>query len=195
MWDADVAELVYAHDWGSCPARGGGSSPLVRTRVQAIVLRFFEGFESCPRHQVTIHKLDTKIYVGQKALIRKGNKVLVLRDPKYAKNGQKGLDFPGGKYRFGLDLEKELYREVAEETGLKVKRGKPFFTWINKSSHYKTEADVYLVGFVCKYISGEVRLSDEHDKFEWVDKKSYTKWKEDSDYYSALKEYFKQSGT
>ena len=145
---------------------------------------------------MTVHKLDTKIYVGQKAFINKNGRLLVLRDPKYAIAGQKGLDFPGGKYRWGGNLVKELEREVTEETGLKIKIGKPFFVWTNRSDHYQTEANVYCVGFLCKYISGRVRLSNEHNKYEWVDKKSYKKWQENTVYFKALEAYFElKSGT
>ena len=148
------------------------------------------------RTKMAIHKLDTQMYVGQKAFIKRGDKVLVMRDPKYAINGDVGLDFPGGKYRFGNDIHEELKREIDEETSLKVKIGKPFTTWfaeyLDVEKHQKR---VYLVGFICNYVSGEVRLSEEHDKFEWVDRESYRKWYENTDYFKALEEYFKISGT
>lgn len=135
---------------------------------------------------------DTLVYVGQKAFIKKGNKILVLRDPHYVKNGQVGLDFPGGRFRYGGDPEEELLREVDEETGLVIKVGKPFTVWTNKNHARVMPKPIYLIAFICTYQSGEVTLSDEHDKFEWVDKNTYKNWHEDNDYFKALDKYFKQ---
>ncbi len=145
---------------------------------------------------MSIHKLDTQMYVGQKAFIKKDGKVLVLRDPIYTVNGQSGIDFPGGKYRWGENLETELQREVDEETGLKIKIGRPFVTWTNhKHKMLAKHANVFCIGYLCDYVSGKLRLSDEHDKFEWVDENSYKNWQENSDYFRVLEEYFKLMGT
>ena len=138
---------------------------------------------------------ETKIFVGQKAFIRKGRKVLVLRDPNHLVGSQTGLDFPGGRFRWGGSPEDELVREVTEETGLKIKVGRPFTVWTNKTYKDKgVRKPIFLIGFICEYVNGEVRLSDEHDRFEWMDQKSYLKWKDDSDYFKALEEYFKIVG-
>lgn len=146
---------------------------------------------------MTLHKLDTHMYVSQKAFVQKGNKLLVLRDPRYKVGGQVGLDFPGGKYRWGQDLHEELLREVEEETGLEIKIGEPFFVWTNykRKSNDPDRVNVYSIGYLCKYVSGQVRLSEEHNKFEWVDKKSYKKWKENTGYFKAVEAYFKLKGT
>lgn len=133
---------------------------------------------------------DTLIYVGQKAFIEKGNKVLVLRDPNYVKNGQFGLDFPGGRFRYGGDPKDELLREVDEETGLEIEVGRPFTVWTNKNHSRSLPKPIFLIAFICRYKSGEVVLSDEHDKFEWVDNNSYRNWREDTDYFRALEQYF-----
>jgi len=136
--------------------------------------------------------LDSKIFVAQKAFIEKNGKVLVLRDPAYVIDGQVGLDFPGGRFRYGVDPHEELKREIAEETGLEVEIGRPFMTWANiNHKRVSNKFEIYLIGFECKYKSGEVTLSEEHDGFEWVDEKSYNKWKEDSSYFQALEQYFR----
>lgn len=135
------------------------------------------------------------MFVGQKAFINKGGKVLVLRDPNYIVNGQVGLDFPGGRFRWGNNTEDELLREVREETGLEIKIGKPFYCWTNYDHKTKGAKRIFLVGFLCEWVSGEVRLSDEHDKFEWVDEDTYKNWKEDNDYFKALEYYFKLLGS
>ena len=57
----------------------------------------------------------------------------------------------------------------------------------------KEPNQIFYVGYDCKYLSGEVRLSDEHNQYEWVDSKSYTKWKDGTEYFEVLEEYFKNS--
>lgn len=139
-------------------------------------------------------KKDALFCVGQKAFIEKGGMVLTLGDPK------EGLDFPGGKIQEGeardgdaSSLAEPLKREVEEETGLEIEVGDPFAVWYHEfpkeSRNYGKV--VYLVGFKCKYVSGEVKLSDEHDKYQWVNKDNYKEVDDGSDYFDVLEKYFK----
>ena len=130
---------------------------------------------------------DWLLCVGQKAFIDKDGEVLIINDPQF------GLDFPGGKLQEGeKDFEKALKREVREETNLEIEVGSPFTTWFNEFApgHRNYGKKVYLVGFKCKYVSGEVKLSREHDKFEWVNKDNYTKVDDNSNYFRGLVKYF-----
>lgn len=130
---------------------------------------------------------DQLLYVGQKAFIDKGGEVLVLNDP------QLGMDYPGGKVQEGeTDFKETLRREVREETGLEIEVGDPFFQWYIEfeEGHRNAGKKVYLVGFRCKYVSGEVKLSDEHDKLKWVNKDNYKELDDGSDYFKALVKYF-----
>jgi len=136
---------------------------------------------------------DALFCVGQKAFIQKDGKVLVLNDP------EEGLDFPGGKIQVGeardgdaSSLFRSLQREVKEETGLEIEVGNPFVVWYHEfpKNHRNYPKVVYLVGFRCKYVSGEIGLSDEHNKFRWVDKNDYFEVDDGSDYFDALRKYF-----
>ena len=132
-------------------------------------------------------KEDKLFYVGQKAFIERDGKVLVLRDPV------DGLDFPGGKIQEGeSNFVESLKREVREETGLEIVVGDPFTTWYNKfpPHHRNANKEVYLVGFCCKYVSGEVRLSSEHDQFKWITRTTIQEVSEKSAYFEALEKYF-----
>ena len=138
---------------------------------------------------------DALFCVGQKAFIEKDGKVLILNDPG------EGLDFPGGKIQDGeakdgdaSSLFRSLQREVREETGLEIEVGNPFVVWYHEfpKNHRNYPKVAYLVGFKCKYISGEIKLSDEHNKFKWVDKNDYAEVDDGSDYFDALKKYFEQ---
>ena len=130
---------------------------------------------------------DQLFYVGQKAFIEKDGRVLVLMDPNL------GLDFPGGKIQEGeTDFTESLKREVREETKLEIEKGDAFFTWFNVfgAKHRNAGKKVYLVGFKCKYVSGEVTLSDEHSEYKWVDQSDYKKLDDGSLYFQALEKYF-----
>ncbi len=132
---------------------------------------------------------DKMFYVGQKAFIDKDGEVLVLFD-------EAGLDFPGGKLQEGeTDYTKALKREVREETTLEIEIGKPFTTWSFTMS-IKPEhigKKVFLVGYKCSYKSGDVSLSNEHQKYQWVNKDNYHKLKDGTEYFKALEEYFEPS--
>lgn len=138
-------------------------------------------------------KEDALFCVGQKAFIEKDGKVLVLNDP------EEGLDFPGGKIQEGEAKDEDasslihsLQREVMEETGLEVKVLDPFTVWYHEfpESHRNYGKVVYLVGFKCKWVSGEPKLSNEHDNFKWVGKDDYREVDDGSDYFEMLHKYF-----
>ena len=131
---------------------------------------------------------DKLFYVGQKAFIEKDGKVLVLFEPN--------LDIPGGKIQEGEgnsleSLREAIKREVKEETDLEIEVFDPFFVWTVVSTQYLGET-IYRIGFRCKYISGEVKLSDEHDNFKWVDKNDYKELNDNSDNFKALEKYFEK---
>ncbi len=139
---------------------------------------------SRPHHNMEDDKL---FYVGQKAFIEKGGQVLVLIDPDL------GLDFPGGKIQEGeADFDVSLKREVKEETDLDIKVGDPFTRWFFKfrKGHRNEGKEVYLVGFRCSYVDGEVKISEEHSEFKWVNKNNYGTLDDKSGYFRALRKYF-----
>ncbi|HVS79554.1 MAG TPA: NUDIX domain-containing protein [Candidatus Paceibacterota bacterium] len=134
-------------------------------------------------------KEDAQFYIGQKAFIRRGDEILILGDP------HEGLDYPGGKIQEGeIDLAESLKREVREETGLEIEVGTPFATWTNTfpPHHRLAGKRVYLVGYRCNYVSGDVKLSDEHDKFRWVNKENYKEADDGTSYFEILDKYFEE---
>lgn len=136
---------------------------------------------------------DALMCVGQKAFIEKDGKVLVLSDPT------EGLDFPGGKIQVGegrdgdaSSLTESLKREVREETSLEIEVGDPFAVLYHVFPQTSRNAgkSVYLVAFRCKYVSGEIVLSDEHSGFRWVGVDDYSEVDDGSDFFDVLKKYF-----
>lgn len=133
---------------------------------------------------------DKQFYVGQKAFIERDGKVLVLNDPIL------GLDYPGGKIQEGeTDWVGALKREVREETGLEIAVGEPFTTWhfkVPEGPHRNAGKDIFLVGYRCAYVSGEIKLSDEHDGYEWIGRDEHHRFADTSGYFQALKTYFER---
>jgi 8-oxo-dGTP pyrophosphatase MutT (NUDIX family) len=132
-------------------------------------------------------KEDALWYVGQKAFIEKDGSILILNDP------MEGLDFPGGKLQIGeLNFPEALKREVREETGLEIEIEKPFTIWYNEfpAHHRNAGKKVFLVGFRCKYKSGDIILSKEHNSYRWINKDNYYDVNDESDYFIALTKYF-----
>lgn len=130
---------------------------------------------------------DQIFYVGLKAFIEKDGEVLVLKNEAF------GLDFPGGKMKKGeTDTTEALQREVREETGIAIAVGRPFTTWmITLPPEHVNHGNVFLIGYSCRYLSGEVQLSDEHETYYWVNKDTFYKLKENSDYFRSLETYFR----
>lgn len=134
-------------------------------------------------------KEDALLCVGQKAVIEKDGKILLLVD------AVTGVDLPGGKIQVGeLDFKKALEREVLEETNFQVKILYPFYVWFyafpNNIEHRNKGKECYVIAFRCKYVSGDFVMSDEHVEFRWVGKNDYKEYVKGSDYEPVLKKYF-----
>jgi 8-oxo-dGTP diphosphatase len=117
-----------------------------------------------------------------KAIIFNKNKVLLLKRSNYQKEYANKWDIPGGRLEPGEDPNKAIHREIFEETGIKVVVEKPFeiYKWYSKSE----KVDKVMIGYICRYKSGKLKLSKEHNHIEWYDinklPKEVTKWVKES---------------
>ncbi len=102
-----------------------------------------------------------RIDFSVKAFIVNEGKFLIMH-----KNKEKGdlWELPGGRMEFGESAEETLRRELLEETGLLVIPVKVLDTWNVVYEKYQVTGVIYL----CKIDNTEVNLSDEHDKYKWV---------------------------
>ncbi|MFA6518601.1 MAG: NUDIX domain-containing protein [Candidatus Shapirobacteria bacterium] len=122
-------------------------------------------------------------YVSLKAFIEKDNKLLILI------NNDHGLDFPGGQIQaMENNLEKILQREVKEETNLEIKVNKPFVNWIIEVKN--PAKSVFFVAYKCSYLSGQIKLSQEHMDFHWIDKNNYPNYSQNNVWFKLIKKYF-----
>jgi 8-oxo-dGTP diphosphatase len=122
-------------------------------------------------------------YVGVKSLIENDQgKVLLFHSPGWAQqNIEPHWDMPGGRIDVGEDLLAALKREIYEETGIQKNSTPKFFT-ATISNHISAHKDhgitvglaifVYTVS-IAK--NAEVKISDEHTEYEWVDKEEAAK--------------------
>lgn len=108
---------------------------------------------------------NKRFFVALKGAIFNENKFLIIKRSIKARGEHGSWEFPGGRMEFGETPEETLGREVLEEVGLKVEIKKPLHTW----SFFKDE-NTQIVGitYLCKAVSSEVILSEEHVDFAWI---------------------------
>lgn len=134
-------------------------------------------------------------HVAMKILLKRGDYFLLLTEA-----GGERYDLPGGRIddvEHDVPLEKILDREVREELGemLKYKLGNPLFQFRrhfeNKNFH------VFITVYEADYLSGEIILSSEHSKYQWMHKKEF-QFEEKNFFsreeYEAFKKYLKEMG-
>ncbi|MFA5020440.1 MAG: NUDIX domain-containing protein [Patescibacteria group bacterium] len=122
--------------------------------------------------------MDKIFGIATKAIIRNAdNKFLVIFKSETEDVNPNEIDIPGGRLKFGEDIEAGLRREVEEELGIEIEILKPSRVWS------LLKDDLHLVGitFLANYVSGEIKLSGEHTNHQWIEKDAimtgdYPKW-------------------
>ena len=74
------------------------------------------------------------------------------------------FDLPGGKMKVNESAEEALCREVLEETSLVIKPVRLLHHWEFINDDYLIMGVIYL----CEVIEGDIKLSCEHDYYEWL---------------------------
>lgn len=110
--------------------------------------------------------------IAMKALIVDDEgRILLLREADTYEEGTNvgRYQVPGGRLDAGEPFLDGLAREVMEEAGLTVTVEKPLYVaeWFSVIKGIKTQ--IVAVFFLCRAVTAEVRLSEEHDDFQWVD--------------------------
>ena len=114
--------------------------------------------------------------VAAKALlINDEGKVLILREASTYQEGTNigRYGLPGGRTDPGESFFDGLKREVSEECGLQFEPIKPLLVgeWFPTIKGAKNH--ITAIFFACRALTTKVRLSDEHDDFQWIDPKTY----------------------
>src|SRR5271170_1775032 len=118
---------------------------------------------------------NVKLFAATKALILYQGKVLLLKESTNYKDGSQigKYDVVGGRVTPGEKFEDSFRREILEETGLRVKIGKPFF--VNESWPVVREEkwQIIRIFFETYSESDKVVLSEDHESYIWIDPKDY----------------------
>lgn len=111
---------------------------------------------------------DLTVRVAAKALIKYGNKFLILREGASDGTVVGKYQIPGGMVEPGEDFMDALVREVREETGLDAKPSTPIMvdSWLTTIEGVPYQ--IFGVFYLCEVSSDEVKLSDEHDDYVWI---------------------------
>ena len=98
------------------------------------------------------------------AIIENKGKYLVTQRPDDSRHNANRWEFPGGKVDFGEEPRSCLEREIHEELRIKIEAGDVF----ECSSHiYDKTKHIVLLGFYCRYISGDIKNKD-IKSYAWV---------------------------
>lgn len=119
--------------------------------------------------QATEQQINQRI--AMKALIVDDEgKVLLLREADTYEEGTNigRYGLPGGRINPGEPFMDGLNREIMEETGLTVTIGKPVYVgeWFPVIKGVQNH--IVAVFMLCKASSAEVRLSEEHNDYQWA---------------------------
>lgn len=108
-------------------------------------------------------------------IVNSEGKVLIVREADtYAegtKIGKYGL--PGGR----TDPEEKFFdglkREIMEEVGLEVKPLKPLYVGEWFPTIKGVQNHITAIFYACQAVTTEVKLSEEHDRYAWIDPERY----------------------
>ena len=112
-----------------------------------------------------------KVEAGFGVMLLRGDMVLMGKrhdDPEKASSmlrGEGTWSLTGGKLDFGETLEDGVYREVLEETGIRVNKNS--LKLISVSNDMISEAHFVTLGFLCEDFEGEARVMEPDEVTEW----------------------------
>lgn len=110
---------------------------------------------------------------GKAVIVNDEGKILFLREATTYEEGTNTGRYqsPGGRVNMGEPFMDALKREVMEETGLEIEVVRPIFVgeWFPVIKGVKNQ--IVAIFYICKPLSTDVRLSEEHDAFAWIDPK------------------------
>jgi 8-oxo-dGTP diphosphatase len=111
--------------------------------------------------------------VAAKAFIAHKGKIFTIKRAKDDVQSPGIWEIPGGRLDLGEDPILGLMREIREEIGLYVEVIYPI------SVRHFTRKDgqvITMLIFLCKPKKGQIKLSEEHSDFRWIDLKDYKKF-------------------
>ena len=107
-----------------------------------------------------------RVAVG--AVVVKAGKVLLVKRGKAPSNGKWAI--PGGSVELGETLQQAAEREILEETGLRIRAGKPVYTFdfIERDRDGVARFHYVIVDLAAEYLGGELKPGDDADRAAWI---------------------------
>lgn len=105
-----------------------------------------------------------QFFFAQKAVVESGTAIVLLQKSDADPNQPRKWEIPGGRMRFGEEVDEHLVREVREEIGLTVLPGAPFYLWqwqLSRLDSYGAPIRMQVVAVArrCAVLSGDLSLS------------------------------------
>lgn len=99
-----------------------------------------------------------------KGLLKKNNRILILKRHPNSKGNPNCWELPGGKVESGENFDKALIREFKEETNLNIK-----INDLIDVNQEKNPQRIYIAIIMNVSIaSGYIKISDEHIDWKWI---------------------------
>ena len=111
-------------------------------------------------------------------------KILITKRKVPAHITERVWCFPGGKIDHEEDLEELLEKKIMEKLGLRVASLGSIFA----ETHSRNSGRLFSVYYLCEYIEGDEKLSEEFEEVKWVSPEEIEEHF-GSDLHPALKEY------
>jgi 8-oxo-dGTP diphosphatase len=102
------------------------------------------------------------------AIVFKDNCVLLVRRGQAPSEGVWAI--PGGSVEIGETLQEAAEREIFEETGIRIRAGKPIYTFdvIDRDADGKIRFHYVIVDLAADYVSGQPAGGDDAAEARWV---------------------------
>ena len=110
--------------------------------------------------------MSAKFIVAVAFVIERDGAILMLRRSRTKDHAPGEWEFGSGRIEYGEHPEDAVHREVREETGLEVDIIEPVATFHFYRGAQREEA--VGITFWCRYRTGELAPSKEHDQAIWV---------------------------
>lgn len=106
--------------------------------------------------------------VGVGAIVLHEGRVLLVLRQRPPNAGQWAI--PGGKQHWGESLQQAAEREILEETGIRVRAGKPVYTFehIVRDEVGELQFHYVVVDLAADYLGGEPVAGDDASAARWV---------------------------
>jgi len=107
-----------------------------------------------------------RVAVG--AVVIRAGSVLLVRRGKAPSDGQWAI--PGGSVELGETLQQAAEREILEETGIRIRAGKPVYTFdlIERDRQKRIRFHYVIIDLASEYLGGRLKPGDDADQASWV---------------------------